>query len=167
MVHGLLSFVFGQLRHAGRHRMAKCHENAGGLFRTRGRRSPLAPAEHAPVAAQPAAPDQLALIEQRRVTGQRVRLRGDEQRVRRAPRLAHEAGLAVLAPGDHREAVLAADEDVGRADADTDVAADASLRADELDHQAGIWTLTGGTGSRAVQTWSRPPTNLGSHCSGY
>src|SRR5690606_41200047 len=98
-------------------------------FGARGTAPP--PADLAAVAAEQPGGGEAGLVAQRGARPGREGERRDEQRVGRAVRLAHEAGLAVVLAGDHRHAVRAAVEHVARADLDAAVAGDAPLPRSE------------------------------------
>src|SRR3954453_12047769 len=125
-----------------------------------GRLAAFAPAELAPVAAEQPCRGELTLVAVGRAVRRGLGERRDEERVDRTPGLAHEAGLAVVLAGDLGDPGRAAVEHVRRAHADADVATDAPLAADELDHDASTaGALTGATGSTVVQTSSSPPVS--------
>src|SRR5690606_15980855 len=70
-----------------------------------------------------------------RILAHRSRIGCDVESVGGAVDLAHEAGLAVLLVRDNGKPVGRTLEDVGRAHRDADVARDAPLRDDHLDHR--------------------------------
>src|SRR3954453_1014389 len=108
-----------------------------------GRYAAATPADAASVLTEGARGDERVLVGVHRPGRCRTAQRGDVERVGRAVRLAHEAGLAVALAGDDRNPVRPAVEDVPGADLDAQVAGDARGGADDFDHD------TAPTGSRA------------------
>ncbi len=130
----------------------------------------VAPTEPPPVLPEPALGREKSLIGQWGPGWCRAGQRRYEEGVGGAVGLAHETGLAVRLPGDHRMAAVDRLEDVRRAHLDADVAVDAPTVANYLDHDAAICASAPGTRAcgcvsgraspTAVQTRSRPPTRI-------